>query len=62
MQDGPGWIGRLEAGLKKGKVLPVVAAAIVLPLVRQLQQPEQSAMADQHRTIANFSGPPPRAR
>ena len=33
--EGPGWIDRLEAALKKGVVLPAIGAALLAPLVAQ---------------------------
>jgi hypothetical protein len=42
---GPGWIDRLEAGLKEGAILPAVAAGILFPVLRpQEQDPQEKGL------------------
>jgi hypothetical protein len=36
---GPGWVGRLEEGLKNGALLPAVAGAVLLEVYRQQGEP-----------------------
>lgn len=40
--EGPGWLDRLQEGLKKGIVLPAIAAGVVLPFASELSAQQES--------------------
>ena len=44
---GPGWIGRLEKSLQDGKILPALAAAILIPALQQGRTPRAEPQDDQ---------------